>query len=207
MNRPVALVATILAMLLSGCVNLDLPGFRSSAPIIYYVLDDAGRTVPAAASPVKKTLILVDTQTSSFYDNEGIAFSKQNGTRGHYQFARWTERPGKRFSDLLIARLEQESLFAAVAQTGTNVHGDWLLTTELVEFYHDARKEPGTIRLLMRAELSDLKTRTLISRKFFVQSLPAASYDAEGAHQAFNQAVTMTLNELADWLKQLSGKG
>ncbi len=192
-------------VLLSGCVNLDLPGVSNSTPIVYYVLEDAGRPAPAA-TPSPKTLILVDTLTGTFYDNDGMAFSKEPGTRGYYQFARWTERPGKRFTDLLITRLEQEKLFAAVAQTGTNVHGDWLLTTDIVELYHNAVKQPGMVKLVLRAEVTDLKSRTLVSRQLFTQSVPAPSYEAGGAYQAFNQAVSASLNELTDWLKTLSSK-
>jgi cholesterol transport system auxiliary component len=197
--------AAIGALLLSGCVNLDLPGVNSNTPVVYFVLEDAGRTKPAA-TPSPKTLVLVDTLTGTFYDNDGMAFSNKTGTRGYYQYARWTERPGKRFSDLLIARLEQEKPFATIAQTGTNVHGDWLLTTDIVELYHDAVKQPGTVKMLLRAEVADLESRTLVSRKLFTQIIPASSYEAEGAYQAFNQAVTATLNELTDWLKTLSPK-
>jgi cholesterol transport system auxiliary component len=197
--------AAIGALLLSGCVNLDLPGVNSNTPVVYYVLEDVGRTAPAA-TPSPKTLVLVDTQTGTFYDNDGMAFSNKTGTRGYYQYARWTERPGKRFSDLLIARLELEKPFATTAQTGTNVHGDWLLTTDIVELYHDAVKQPGTVKMVLRAEVADLESRKLVSRKLFTQIIPASSYEAEGAYQAFNQAVTATLNELTDWLKTLPPK-
>jgi cholesterol transport system auxiliary component len=197
--------AAIGALLLSGCVNLDLPGVNSNTPVVYYVLEDAGRTAPAA-TPSPKTLVLVDTQTGTFYDNDGMAFSNKTGTRGYYQYARWTERPGKRFSDLLIARLELEKPFATIVQTGTNVHGDWLLTTDIVELYHDAVKQPGTVKMVLRAEVADLESRKLVSRKLFTQIIPASSYEAEGAYQAFNQAVTATLNELTDWLKTLPPK-
>lgn len=192
-------------LLLPGCVSLDLPGASSSTPVVQYVLEDAGRTAPAA-TPSSKTLIIVDTQASTFYDNDGMAYSREPGTRGYYQFARWTERPGKRFTDLLIARLDQEKLFAAVAQTGTNVYGNWLLTTDIIELYHDAVKQPGTVKMVLRAEVTDLDTRKLLSRKNFTQTIPAPSYDAAGAYQAFNQAATTMLNDIADWLKSLSAK-
>jgi cholesterol transport system auxiliary component len=205
MNRLGRLTPALAMLLLTGCVNFDLPGFRNVSPVVYYVLEDAGRP-PSSPLPSPHTLILVDTLTANFYDNDGMAFSKESGTRGYYKYARWTERPGKRFTDLLISRLEQEKLFVAVAQTGTNVHGDWLLTTEIVELYHNAVKEPGAVNIVLRAEVTDLNSRTLISRKLIAQSVPVPRYEAGGAHEAFNQAVTLTLNQLADWLKVLSGK-
>lgn len=195
----------IATVLLTGCVNLDLPGFNDGRPVVNYVLEDAGRTV-SPSTPSPRTLILLDTQTGAFYDNDVLAHSMEAGTRGNYQYARWTERPGRRFTELLVNRLDQERLFAAVVQPGTNARGDWLLTADIVEFYHDAREQPGTVKMVMRAEVTDLESRRLLSRRMITQNVPAPSYDAAGAHKAFNRAVTMTLNDLADWLKSLTEK-
>lgn len=205
------IVASLLisALALSGCVNLGMDSGGKDAPeITYYVLEDAGRAAaPAAMSavaPTARVVVLSDTQAAAFYDTDGMAYSRQSGTRAYYQFARWSERSGKRFTDLLLARLEQEKVFSAVALTSSNVRGDWLLITEIIEHYHEAGQAPGVVKMELRAEVVDLKTRSLLSRKTFSQSVTAGSYDAAGAHKAFNQAATQTLNEMLDWLKDLS---
>jgi cholesterol transport system auxiliary component len=69
---------------------------------------------------------------------------------------------------------------------GGYVRGDLLLDTELVEFYHDASSEPGQVRLVLRAELVDLKQRTLLGRRVFEQQVALTSFDAAGAAQAAN---------------------
>ena len=81
--------------------------------------------------------------------------------------------------------------------------GDVLLDTELVEFYHDAASQPGRVRLVLRAELVDLKQRTLLGRRVFEQQVPLATYDAAGAAQASNLAVSQALDELTAWLASL----
>ena len=58
------------------------------------------RAFPLSVLPV---LLVLDTTASGFYDSDQLVFSRAAGTRGQYQFARWTERPGKRFADLLRA--------------------------------------------------------------------------------------------------------
>jgi cholesterol transport system auxiliary component len=191
---------------LTGCVNLGLDAGKDATEIVYYVMEDGARATAAAVTPAARVLVLTDTQAGAFYDTDGMAFSRQPGTRGYYQFARWSERSGKRFSDLLLARLEREKLFAAVAQTSSNVRGDWLLTTEIVEFYHDASQPPGAVKMELRAEVVDLKTRSLVARRMFSQTIASSSFDAAGAHKAFNEASTRTLNEMADWLKGLSAR-
>lgn len=211
-------VLLVLASLLTGCVNV---GNRSEMPaVVYYVLNDA---VPAAVSkPVRAetlkdsdpprtkvrvesyapVLLVLDTATGSFYDTDQLIFSSSAGTRGQYQFARWIDRPGKRFAELMRARLDRQGSWN-VSAAGGYVRGDVLLDTELVEFYHDAVSQPGQVRLVLRAELVDLKQRKLLGRRVFEQQAALASFDAAGAAQASSQAVSRVLDELTAWLATL----
>ena len=148
------------------------------------------------------TLLVLDTTTGSYYDTDQLVFSRSAGTRGQYQFARWTERPGKRFADLMRARLDYLGTYQVTA-AGGYVRGDLLLDTELVEFYHDASSKPGQVRLVLRAELVDLKQRTLLGRRVFEQQVPLTSYDAAGTAQASNLAVSRALDDLVAWLATL----
>lgn len=193
---------------LTGCINF---GDKANTPVVYYVLNDPALNDPmpvrvdvpqdGLASPVP-TLLVLDTTTGGFYDTEQIVFSRSAGTRSQYQFARWTERPGKRFADLLRARLDRAGTWN-VSAVGGYVRGDMLLDTELVEFYHDAASEPGRMRLVLRAELVDLKQRTLLGRRVFEQQVPLATYDAAGAAQAANLAASRALDDLTAWLATL----
>jgi cholesterol transport system auxiliary component len=197
-----ALVLAAMTLALSGCVNL---GPRTGTPtVVYYVLNDAA---PAAGEAVSAradapTLLVLDTATGSFYDTDQLIFSRRAGTRGQYQLARWTERPGKRFSNLMRARLDRQGAWH-VSAAGGYVRGDVLLDTELVEFYHDAVSQPGMVRLVLRAELVDLKQRTLLGRRVFEQQVALTTYDAAGAAQASSQAVSRALDELTAWLATL----
>ena len=196
MNKSLPLLA--FGLVLAGCVNIGEK--RDTPAVINYVLSD---TRPAATTPPvgvdAPTLLVLDTTTASFYDTDQLVYSRKAGTRGQYQFARWTERPGKRFADLMRARLDQQSTWR-VSAAGGYVRGDVLLDTELVEFYHDASNEPGQVRLELRAELVDLKQRSLLGRRTFEQQVPLASFDAPGAAQASNLAVSRALDDLTLWL-------
>lgn len=189
-------------LVLSGCINLGL-GNKEAPAVTNYVLEDMGR---AAVEHTSKPLALVvlDTQTTSFYDMDGIAYSDGDGTRSYYQYAHWTERPGKRMTDLLTLRLDKENLFKAVVGDG-QVKADWLLDTELLEFYHDASHPPGKARITLSAEVVDLTSHTLVGHKLFSVSEDLVRFDATGAHQGFDQATTRLLNDLVDWLASLPG--
>lgn len=196
-----ALVLAALSLLLTGCVNF---GEKTKIPaVVYYVLNDpVSATDPAPLRADALTLLVLDTTTGSFYDTDQLVFSRSAGTRGQYQFARWTERPGKRFADLMRTRLDRQGAWN-VSAAGGYVRGDMLLDTELVEFYHDAASEPGQMRLVLRAELVDLKQRALLGRRVFEQQVPLTTYDAAGAAQAANLAVSRALDELSAWLATL----
>lgn len=193
-----ALFLAALSLMLIGCVNF---GEKANTPaMVYFVLNDPVPTAePAPLRADAPTLLVLDTTTGSFYDTDQIVFSRSAGTRGQYQFARWTERPGKRFADLMRARLDRQGAWN-VSASGGYVRGDMLLDTELVEFYHDAASEPGQMRLVLRAELVDLKQRTLLGRHVFEQQVPVATYDAAGATQAANLAASRALDDLSAWL-------
>ena len=193
-----ALFLAALSLMLTGCVNF---GEKANTPaMVYFVLNDPVPTAdPAPLRADAPTLLVLDTTTGSFYDTDQIVFSRSAGTRGQYQFARWTERPGKRFADLMRARLDRQGAWN-VSASGGYVRGDMLLDTELVEFYHDAASEPGQMRLVLRAELVDLKQRTLLGRHVFEQQVPVATYDAAGATQAANLAASRALDDLSAWL-------
>lgn len=196
MNKSLPLLA--LALIVSGCVNFGEK--RDNTAVVNYVLSDIQPVAPAATVRVDApTLLVLDTTTTSFYDSDQLVFSRAAGTRGQYQFARWTERPGKRFADLMRARLDRQNAWR-VSAAGGYVRGDVLLDTELVEFYHDASSEPGEVRLVLRAELVDLKQRSLLGRHTFEQKVALARFDAAGAAQASNLAVSRTLDELTAWL-------
>ena len=83
---------------------------------------------------------------------------------------------------------------------GGQVRGDLVLDTELSEFYHEADTSPGSVRVQLRAELIDLKSRKLLGRQWFERRVPVASYDAAAAAKGFNQAATGVLDDLVAWL-------
>lgn len=198
MNKNTLILVLVFAWAITGCLNLG--DKQGASAVVNYVLSDTAQAAPAiAVRQDAPTLLVLDTTTTSFYGSDQLVFSRHPGTRGQYQFARWTERPGKRFADLMRARLDQQSAWR-VSAAGGYVRGDLLLDTELIEFYHDAVSSPGQLRLELHAELVDLKLRSLLGRRVFQQTVSLATYDASGAALASNQAVSQALDELTAWL-------
>jgi len=180
----------LLNVLLAGCV-----GTTSVPAVQYYVLGNG--TGGASARPAgqnSRVLLVQPTTVSAFYDTQRLVFSRAEGERAYYQFAAWTERPGRAFSELLIRRLRASS-------TTSGVKGDLILHTRLEELYHDASAKPGTVRIAVSAELVDAAGRRVAERRRFTRSVPAASENAAGAVDAANRAVSEVLDEIAAWAR------
>jgi cholesterol transport system auxiliary component len=196
--------AAIIAVLgaLAGCVSIpEVP------PREYYVLEDlapAGASKPAAATG--RVLLVNPATANPFYDTQNLVFSRAPGQRAYYQFAAWTERPGHTLCELLALRLEASGDFRAVAATTAGVRGEVVLHIRLEEFYHDVTGKPGSVRIEATAVLVDAVERTLIARRRFVQSAPAADENAQAAVAAFNQATTALLDAISAWVERAAAK-
>lgn len=199
--KSAAAIATVLGAV-AGCVSIpEVP------PREYYVLQDLAPEGAAKPDTAANRVLLVNPAfTSQFYDTQNLVFSRAPGQRAYYQFAGWTERPGRALGELLARRLEADGGFRAVAATTAGVRGDVILHIRLEEFYHDAAGKPGSVRIEATAVLVDAIERTLIARRRFVQRSPVADENARAAVAAFNQATTALLDEMAAWVERAAAK-
>jgi len=188
-------IAGMLVTALAGCLSLG-----SQEPQRYYVLDAPAAKAAPARTARAATLLVTPTTVSTFYDFQDIAYSRAPGARAYYLYHSWTERPGRRVTELLVARLARDGSFKAVAAVVAGVHGNYVLNTHLMEFYHDAAAAPGSARVALTVELVDPVRRVLLARRSFDRSAPALTYDAPGAVPAFNQAVTAILDDVSAWV-------
>lgn len=185
------------AMLLAGCA-----GSGPREPYRYYVLDTAASSTQSAAAsaPSEATLLVLPTVAAAFYGTQEIAYSKAEGVRAYYQFSSWTEPPDAAVTRALVARIDDAHLFRSVAVAGAGVRGTLLLSTQLLEIYHDATSSPGTAKIVLAAELRDPAKRTLIARRSFSAAVPATSFDAAGAVQGFRVGLARIGDEMTAWL-------
>jgi cholesterol transport system auxiliary component len=180
---------------LAGCLS-----FGQQETQRYYVLEPAPAKAKAVSPPRPSTLLITPTTASGFYETPEIVYSRAPGERAYYQLSTWTERPGRRITELLAMRLERDGLFKTVATAASGVQGDVVLNTHLAEFFHDSATPPGTVKVTIAAALIDPARRTVLARRTFDQSAAAATYDATGAVQAFNQAIAAILDDISEWI-------
>jgi len=184
---------------LAGCMS-----FQDVPPREYYVLDDLAKaSASKPAAQAGRVLLVSPASANPFYDTQSLVFSRAPGQRAYYQFAGWTERPGRRLNELLTRRLEARGSFKSVAVTTAGIKGDFVLSTRIEEFYHDAGANPGSVRVEVSAEIVDYAARTIVAQRRFAQSVTAASDNAQAAVAAFNRAATTVLDEMSAWVESV----
>ncbi len=195
-----ALSPGVVAAALAGCA-----GSGPHEPFRYFVLDvpstsAAPSSAASTATPIDATLLVLPTVAASFYATQEMAYSKTEGTRAYYQFSSWTEPPDAAVTRALIARIDAAHLFRAVAPAGGGVRGSLVLSTQLLEIYHDASTSPGMAKIVVAAELREPAKRSMLARRTFSIAVPAASFDASGAAQGFRAGLGQLGDEMTAWL-------
>ncbi|MFN5509877.1 MAG: ABC-type transport auxiliary lipoprotein family protein [Burkholderiales bacterium] len=207
MKRMTRLIVAVLALVLAGCSALG-PG--DTQGVGYYVLKDLQadrleqRPAASESGPTANiVLMLGGVSAAALHDSDRIVYTRDGAAHSYYQFAHWSERPGKRLAVLTEQRLARSGRFAAVVQSVSGVKADWLLNLRLDELTHDARQSPGVVRLRLSAEMVDWRHRKLIARQSFVQDIEVPTQDAPGAARAASEAMTRQLDELQAWASAL----
>jgi cholesterol transport system auxiliary component len=182
-------------VLLAACVSLGQQEAQR-----YHVLEAPPGNKPDRLPNARDATLLVAPMTASaFYDTPEIVYSRAPGERAYYQLSTWTERPSRRLTEMLVARLERAGSFRTVAYAASGVQGSLVLNSHLAAFYHDAATPPGQVRIAVTVELIDTARRSLIARQSLERSASVSTHDASGAVAAFNQATALILTDIVAW--------
>ena len=194
-------LSTFLAVpfLICAC---SIIGPRESGPRIYYVLEPGACSDGDSRTPHPYTLLIGDTSASRLINSQRILFSRDSSTRGLYQFAFWLESPATRFPNLLLSQLECAKLFRTQTRNSTLAKTDFILNTELLDFFHDVSASPSTARVNVRAELLDLRSREIRASRNFLRNIELDQADAAHAVEGFNRATGEIVAEIVAWLEE-----
>jgi len=202
-TRRSALLAGCSALLLAGCISVDVGNNDGNVRAQFRLEDLAPPTVPAGKT-VARSLVVVSMPSLGIGDTFAMVYSRAPQQRALYQNASWADRPSNRVVQLLIRRIDARAAFASVVELGSGVGGDLALNVTVDELLHDTAAARG--RLELTVELVDRTTRSLIARRRFTATAPVAQENARGAVEALSLALTSVLDELVPWLEASAAK-
>ena len=171
-------------------------------PKKYFVLNEVPAENCRTKSNINSILRVREMRAGRFIDSQRIVFSSNARTRGYYQFAFWVDPPPRRISFLLESALDDSRFFNAVVRESSGIAADYELVTEIIDFYHDTEKRPGSAKIKVQAELVDLSNRQVKARKVFYAEANASSYNVEGAIDGFQSALNEVIVGIIFWIEQ-----
>jgi len=136
------------------------------------------------------------------FDTPRMAYRREPNQIAYYANNRWVEAPARMLTPLVTQALEASSAFGAVVQAPGTVHTALRLDTELVNLSQDFSVQPSTMYLILRAQLVDTNTQSILASQLFEARAKAITEDARGGVEAANQLLPDVLTQLSRWAAQ-----
>ena len=194
MNRTVKGIILAGVLLLSGCA------MKSSEMKTYGLNPDLNFSkLPHAVYRDKSVKIAYPTNIKG-KSSSSIYFSYSKIDEGKYQNAIWTSSSGQLLINSIIRSLEKGGVFKMVIDYTSLGNTDYLLESEVYDFYHKVRKGVSVSVLSIRFDLIDTDYNRLVKSKKFVYEIPTQTVDAVGYVKATNIALDKMSLDLVRWL-------
>lgn len=186
----------VLVGVVGGCSVLPKP---EPVAMDQYVLEyTPGRTVSESDDDLP-VLIVTAARAHGGYDTHRIAYMKQAFGLRYYTRSRWADTPARMLAPLTADAMQATGQFQALYAVPGSIAADYRLDTELLRFHQDFTRQPSVVHITMRAQLVDLRESRVVATQQFDIVEPAATDDSYSGVVAANKAVSLLLDELAQF--------
>jgi cholesterol transport system auxiliary component len=193
--------------MLAGCGSLWPP--KSPQPAVYSlqalqgvatVRRDGPLPSRAPAKALTAPVLVVQAPVAApGFDTAHIVYTQQPNRLQIYARDQWVDTPARMLAPLVVATLERGGAFTAVVLAPSAATGAVQLEMQLLRLQHEFGPLPSRVRLVLRAQLIDTRSRQVMATRVFEQVTQSLSEDAPGGVAAAQQAVHALLGDLAPW--------
>lgn len=194
MNRVVKLVIVAGILLLSGCA------MKSSEMRTYSLNPDLNFSKLSHAVYRDKSIKIAYPSNIKGKTSSSIYFSYSKIEEGKYQNAIWNSSNSQLLINGIIRALEKGAVFKTVVDYTSLANTDYLLESEVYDFYHKVRKNLSVSVLSIRFDLIDTDYNRLVKSRRFTYEIPTKTVDALGYVKATNIALDKLAVDLVKWL-------
>ena len=200
----------VMAWALAGCGSLWPP--KSPQPAFYglqglqglqgdtSIRRDEPLPRPAPAKAIAVPVLVVQPPVAApGFDTAHIVYTQQPNRLQIYARHEWVDTPARMLAPLVVAALERGGRFTAVVLAPSAATGSVQLEMQLLRLQHEFGPLPSRVRLVLRAQLIDTRSRQVMATREFEQVAQSLSEDAPGGVAAAQRAVHALLGELAAW--------
>jgi cholesterol transport system auxiliary component len=146
------------------------------------------------------TLLISTPKAQPGFDTARMAYLLRPNEVNYFAVNRWVDAPARMLARPLTQAMEATGLWRAVVQAPTTARTDYRLDCENLALEQQFFSNPSRVRVALRAQLVELKSRQIIAAREFEVFETAASEDAYGGVIAADKAVAMLLQQLAAWV-------
>jgi len=165
-----------------------------------FMLNPLAPDLPQARHCTAATLLVFPPQAQAIYDTTQMAYTTQAHQIAHFARHEWADTPSRMLLPLLVRALQNTRCFNAVVTPPYTYHYTHALRTDLVELLQDFTSQPATLRLVLRAQLSDDATGRVIASREVVLREPLSQETAEAGVIAANRATARALQEVVTFV-------
>jgi cholesterol transport system auxiliary component len=200
--RPTMTLPSTLVLALAGA--LSLPGCSglfgsTSEPIQMYMFEP--RAFEAPPRNDSTIVLLISPIQSVGLDSRQMAYAMRPFERTYFVTSQWADTPGRMIEPLLVQAMEHSGMFNAVVDEASTVVADLRLEVHLLVMQQEFSTTPSRGRLVMRAQLSDLRDNRVMATRLFEESVQAPSDNPYGGAVALNLALEAVLDEMVAWVR------
>jgi cholesterol transport system auxiliary component len=186
--RGLPLVTAVVS--LTACLSLGPP-----RPSARYELQAPLEGEPVAGQgPV---LLVAQPTAAPGFESPRMVYVKRPHELQAFARNEWVDTPARMLGPLLVRALERTGAFAAVTGAASGAVPDLRLETELVRLQQEFTSRPSRVRLSLRVQLSEVRSRRVLGAREIEVAEEAPSEDPYGGAVAANRAVRKALEAVA----------
>ena len=182
-------------------LGASLAGCGGTRPTKYYIIDVPAAPSTQASAQIPITLLVTRPITSHLYRDDRIVYGSGPVQLGTYEFERWAQSPSDMVQDLLVNSLRATGQYRSVLRPGSNAKGDYILRSNLREFY-EVDKPELVARFSLHIELFDPKEGAMVWGSTYSHDEPVAGKTVADVVQALDKNVRAGMQQLTGELGQ-----
>jgi cholesterol transport system auxiliary component len=191
-------VSLALVISSSACV---LGPSETGVPRSYFLNPEISWKNPHGSGERIGTAVLLVTQpkAQAGFDTERMAFLLRPFEINYFAYNQWADSPPSMLHRVIVDNLDKTGRWHAVLQSAT-APANYRLDSDNLILEQQFFTQPSRVHLVLRAQLIETKTQSILASETFEVFELAPSDDAYGGVVAANHAVEKLLSEMAAWL-------
>ena len=145
------------------------------------------------------TLLVNTPSARSGFESARMIYLKKPHEIDHFAQSQWVDSPARMLAPLLLQALESTAKYRSVIPVRSAAAAELRLDTEIIRLQHEFLTRPSQIHLTVRAQLIDLRNKSVLATREFDVTEEADSDDPYGGVIATNRAVKIVLQQIADF--------